>query len=332
MAGRRTKRLSIRGPVILFVFVILLIVTLTVLWNVVLVHDYVLLRELTAQGVAFHWALIALGSVLFVAMIVLSSVLIAQLIHNIRSSQRQSQLLASVSHELNSPLSSIKIFAQTLRSPNLPDEHRQNFVQKILFDTERLGRLISNILRAAETDHRQRELDVFPEDLELLGWLNEYIESVRSIGGDKLSVDLRVLPEDLTPQTRCTIPLDSVMFTQVLDNLMDNAIRYRRGNRADVVVTVDLSRVDEDPPLTTIRVSDQGVGVPRGELPRLFDRFYRASGSREQGRRGVGLGLHVVRSIVLSHGGEVTASSPGPDQGMEICITLPGCRLERQTS
>ena len=139
MRERRFKRFSIRGPVVLFALVLVLAVTLTVLWNVALVHDYNRLRDLAAGGGAFHGALIAVGSALLLAIIVLSCVLGIQLITNLRWSQRQSNFLASVSHELNSPLTSIKLYAQTLRRDDLSAPDRAGFVRKILFDTDRLS-------------------------------------------------------------------------------------------------------------------------------------------------------------------------------------------------
>ena len=102
MNERRYPKLSIRGPVTLFVIVLVLISTLTVLWNVVLVQDYQKLKDLAVEE-PFHWTFIALGSFLFLTIIVLSSILSAQLINQIRWSQRQSNFISSVSHELNSP-------------------------------------------------------------------------------------------------------------------------------------------------------------------------------------------------------------------------------------
>ncbi len=171
---RKYPRRSLRGPVTLFVIVLVMVVTLTVLWNFILVHDYQQLRKL-AQEATFHGAFVAMGSALFVAIIVLSSILAAQLFDQIRFSQRQSNFIASVSHELNSPLSAIKLFAQTLRKHDIALEDRLDFVEKILFDVDRLHRLIANILRAAEADHRGQELHVVVQNVELGQYLRRYV-------------------------------------------------------------------------------------------------------------------------------------------------------------
>ncbi len=313
MSERRYRSLSLRGPVTLFVIVLVLIVTLTVLWHVALVQDYQKLKELAAQDSAFHWTFIALGSVLFLAIIVLSISLGAQLIGHIRWSQRQSNFISSVSHELNSPLSAIKLFAQTLRRPDLSADDRRDFVEKILFDVERLQRLIANILRAAEVDNRGDVLPVVTQKVELSGYLREYIADAAALNEES------GLALSLSGGDELEVKLDRMMFRQVLDNLIDNAIRYR--GQGEPVVDLKLTRVDD---WAELRVKDHGIGVDAHELGRLFDRFYRsdtpAPGRR---RKGTGIGLYVVRSIVEAHGGRVKAFSDGPGNGTTISIRLP---------
>lgn len=310
MVERSHRRLSLLRPVILFVVILVLICILTVLWHVRLVHDYQKLRALAAQD-AFHWAFIALGSVLFLAIIILSSILGGQLISQIKWSRRQSNFIASVSHELNSPLSSIKLFAQTLRNPGLATADRLNFVEKILFDVERLQRLIANILRAAEVDNRGDELQIVVQRVELYEYLRAYIHDA---GALKAGSGLRI---SLVGEPRLWIRLDPMMFRQVLDNLIDNAIRYRDQRPPQIEIRVE--RVGQ---FAQIQVSDRGRGASAEDLPKLFDRFHR--GTRPQGQRaGTGIGLFVVRLIVQAHGGKVRASSEGPGRGMSISIRLP---------
>ena len=311
---RRYPKVSIRGPVTLFIVVIVLMLGLGVLWNVALVQDYHKLRALT-QEETFHWLFISLGSMLFVTIIIFSSILSAQLIGQIRWGQRQSNFISSVSHELNSPLSSIKLFAQTLRKADLSETDRQNFVGKILDDVERLHRLIANILRAAEMDFHGEELQVVPRRIELRAYLRDYVERASHVFTDaKLQLDL------VAPERDVFVHLDELMFRQVLDNLLDNAIRYR-GDR-EPRVTVHL--VDGPGAQVEIRVIDHGIGIPETELSNLFERFYRIE-HNETGRkrRGTGIGLYVVRSIVQAHGGRAGARSDGPDRGATLWIQLP---------
>lgn len=313
MSERSYSSPSIRGPVIQFIVILVLIIVLTVLWNVVLVHDYQQLRALAIQGGAFHWTFIALGSGLFIAIIALSSVLSAQLFIHIRWRQRQSNFIASVSHELNSPLSSIKLFAQTLRRDEITSQDRRGFVEKILFDVDRLSRLIANILRAAEIDNRGDEVLVHTQEVEISGYLAEYLDDARTLNAEsKLTLSL-VGDEEIW------VALDRMMFRQVLDNLVDNAIRYR-GDQPPAV-EIHLARRGA---WAEIRITDRGIGLPAAELLKVFDRFYRVEGQGPMRRRkGTGIGLYIVRSIIQAHGGKVGAWSAGPGQGTTIWIRLP---------
>ena len=313
MTEPRYRHLSTRGPITLFIIVLVLTVTLTVLWNVALVQDYQKLKELAAQQEAFHWTFIALGSALFLTIIILSSILGAQLIGHIRWRQRQSDFIASVSHELNSPLSAIKLFAQTLRSSDLTPGDRRNFVEKILFDVERLSRLIANILRAAELDRRGEELQIATHELELGAYLDEYVEDARALNEEH---DLEI---ELHHQGETWVQLDSMMFRQVLDNLIDNAVRYAGGDPPRITVSVARGETDVE-----LRVTDRGIGVPATALPSLFERFYRVQRPfPSRSRKGTGIGLYIVRSIVQAHEGKVTATSPGSGRGTTIHVRLP---------
>ena len=309
---RRYPQISLKGPVILFVIVLILMLTLAVLWSVVLVHDYQLLKNVAGEA-PFHWTFIALGSLLFLTIIILSSILSAQLFAQIRWRQRQSNFISSVSHELNSPLSSIKLFAQTLRNPELNLDDRLTFVSKIVTDVDRLHRLIANILRAAEMDYHGDELQVVTQRLELTDYLERFAADAREVYREsQLELELDTLNEH-------TVNLDPLMFRQVLDNLLDNAVRYAGDGPPSVLIRV--RRLDGH---VEMRVSDRGVGIPAEALPLLFDRFYRIEETRGTRRRkGTGIGLYVVRSIVHAHGGKVTAESDGPGAGTTFHIRLP---------
>lgn len=310
---RRHRRLSLRRPITIFVFILVLVLTLTVLWHVRLVHDYRKLKDLAAQD-AFHWAFIALGSLLFLFIIVLSSVLAAELIGHIRWSRRQSNFLASVSHELNSPLSSIKLFAQTLRQPELEVSDRLDFVNKILFDVERLQRLISNILRSADADSRDDELQVVVQRVDLDTYLREFIRDANRLHA---SSNLQIT---FSGDSAMYLELDRLMFRQVLDNLVDNAVRYHGDSAPQVEINV--RRVGG---WAEISIIDQGVGVSDADLPKLFERFFRARSvaTGQRRRHGTGIGLYVVRSIVQAHGGRVRAESTGFGGGLSIILRLP---------
>jgi signal transduction histidine kinase len=307
---RRFKKLSVRQPAILITLVLVLAVTLTVLWNFVLAHDYAQLKELAGAG-SFHTWFIVLGTALFLAIIVLSTILGIQLIGNVRQRQRQSAFLASVSHELNSPLSAIKLFAQTLRQQDLSPEHQASFANKILLDTDRLSRIIANIVRAAEVDRVGEELSVAPTEVDLRVYLAEYVEDAKAVYAGEVELTLT--------GDEAHVEIDPLMFRQVLDNLIDNAIRYCDKRPARVEL-----RILPHGASTELQVIDQGIGIPDDMLENIFERFYRIEeGEPDTGPRGMGIGLNIVRSIVQSHGGTVGARSPGPGQGAVLWIRLP---------
>ncbi len=299
---------------IMITIVLVLIVTLTILWNVVLVEELQRLRE-AAKESGTHWVYVGVGSALFLAIIVLCCILSMQFVSNLRWAQRQSNFIASVSHELNSPLSAIKLSAQTLRRDDLEPTDRGNFVARILSDVDRLARIIANILRAAEVDNRGEELPVTPVEIDLHAYLHNYVEEVGPLIEGKLDLSL-------AGDTVAHVEIDPQMFRQVLDNLLDNAIRYRMGDMARVEL-----RLSGDEDWTVLDVADNGVGIPAEGLGRVFDRFYRIEGAGARGgRKGMGIGLYVVRSIIQGHGGRVGARSGGRGQGTTIWIRLPSLK------
>ena len=230
MRERRFKKPSVRQPAILITVVLVLAVTLTVLWNFVLAHDYAQLKKL-AGAATFHTWFIVLGSALFLAIIVLMTILGIQLIGNVRRSQRQSSFLASVSHELNSPLSSIKLFAQTLRQKDLSPENQASFAAKILVDTDRLSRIVANIVRAAEVDRVGEELTVAPTEVDLRVYLAEFVEDAKALYAGEVELTLT--------GDEAYVEIDPLMFRQVLDNLIDNALRYRGDKPARVTLRLE---------------------------------------------------------------------------------------------
>jgi signal transduction histidine kinase len=307
---KRLRKFSLRVPVTLFVIVLVCALTLTALWNVILVEDYQTIREATADRAEFHWAYIALGSLLFLAVIVLSTILSVRLIRHVRWSQRQSGFVASVSHELNSPLTSIKLFAQTLRQESLTAADRASFVGKILFDVERLKRIIANILRAAEVDNRGAALPVALQTVDLRSYLEDYLEDARAVHGEKLAAALTA--EDVF------LEIDPMMFRQVLDNIVDNAVRYRGTGRAEISCRLHRRNGHAE-----LDITDRGVGIAPDRLGRIFERFGGSDNPASGNRRGMGIGLFIVRSIVHGHGGTVSAASEGPGRGTRIVIALP---------
>ncbi len=303
------------GPAVVFGSVLAFTVTLTVLWNVVLAKDYLRIRELARQESertgAFHSTFIALGSSLFLAIIVLVVILATRLFMEIRWSRLTSGFVASVSHELNSPLSSIKLHAQTLARDKIGDADRARFAGFILGDVERLASLIGNILRAAQIDRHRLRLDL--REVELRPYIAEYVD--RATNAAPALVGAGDGPD-------ATVRLDPAIFRQALDNILDNAVKYAKsdGNPPRIVIRT----APAGPGRIGVEVEDDGIGIPPRELRQVFDRFYRIEdGDPKRSRHGTGLGLAIVKAIVAAHGGPVAARCDGPGRGATIRIELP---------
>lgn len=230
-----------------------------------------------------------------------------------RSDELKSALLDSVSHDLRTPLATMRAAAGTLADPAVPvsDSERVRLGQAIDMEAERLNRLVGNLLDMSRVDSGalKPELEVLP----LSAVLDPILERMEAApGGRRIATDV--------PQVLPALWVDSVMLDQVLTNLLENAAKYV-DPEAEIRV---LARAIEGQPLR-ITVEDAGKGVPDDALPKLFDKFYRVADARGRGARrgsGTGLGLAVVRGLVEAMGGSATArrSELG---GLAIVLELP---------
>lgn len=316
----RRIRSTIKGPLILFVSGLVLVIALLVLWNVVIAVDIARIADLAAKaeeesGAAFHWTFIALGSVFFVAIIALFSILGAQLINEIRFTQRFASFVATFTHELNSPLASIKLFAQTLRRTDLPAPERERFLDLLLADVARLHAQIANVLRSAQVDS-PHGLQLAPERTDLRAYLEEYV-ATRCAALERLETKASIV---LLEGPSAAVDIDKNVFRQALDNVVDNALKYSRtGHPARIELAIQ-PRDDT----VTLEVADDGRGVRKEDLDRVFGRFDRGQPPKGAARQqGTGLGLWIVDAIAQAHGGEVEARSPGLEQGTTLRLTLP---------
>jgi signal transduction histidine kinase len=222
----------------------------------------------------------------------------------------KADFVANVSHDLKTPLSVIRMFAETLELGRVRDDAtRREYYRVMTQESERLSRLIENVLDFSRIEGGRRVYARRPTAVEPL--IRETLEAFSyplTQQGFKVDVDVAAdLPE---------IPGDGEALGQALANLVDNAIKYS-GDRKSIRVE---ARVHGD--RLAISVSDDGVGIPREEQKRIFEKFYRVGASDTQGRRGSGVGLALVRHIVDAHGGDVDVDSR-PGEGSRFTIRLP---------
>jgi two-component system, OmpR family, sensor histidine kinase SenX3 len=268
----------------------------------------------------FHWrqvAMMVFGVIFFVLIIaglVLNTIF---LVREIRRNEQHNSFLNAVTHELKTPIASIRLYLETLQTRQVDEVKRKEFYQVMLDDCDRLLHTVEQVLRASRTGHRRRHIHRTVIDLGEL--TRECLELART----RTHLDEKALRfvESLNSGGRPIILGDADELRAAISNLIDNAIKYSDG-KVDVSVEVAAPAAMGDKRVT-VRVTDRGVGVPRDELKRIFKRFYRAPRRAATRVKGAGLGLFIVRSIISKHGGKTFAESEGEGMGSVFTIELP---------
>ena len=223
--------------------------------------------------------------------------------------RQRKQFLADVTHDLSTPLTSIRGFAETLLDPEVPvsEAERKTYVGYILDEGRRMDRLVRDLLDLAKLEAGAVNFE--PTELDLGDLVRRLVER-RKVDLERQGI---VLTSDV-PSAPLLVRADGGRLEQAIGNLVDNAVRYS-GNEGRISI-----RVIADGVRVLIQVDDDGPGFPEAELPHVFDRFYRGERSRPTG--GSGLGLSIVREIVRVHRGEVRAENR-PEGGARVIIGLP---------
>ncbi len=302
--SRRATR-SISGPIIYGSFAVVLTTALLVGWIYVIVRSQGLTQQWASSNI---WLLVA-GTVSFtaiIAVLVLFSVVLARSILEFR---RQTTFVDSVTHELRSPLASLRLCLETLRRPELVESQRDRLHEMMRNDVDRLAGFIDDILEASRIEHGGRGHAVAAVDVRAL--VDRCAAQVRRRHGVEVDAVHLTIPDGLVVYT------DPTAFEIAIKNLLDNAVKY-----SDPPAKVELTATDGNG-YVRIEVRDHGIGIPRRALRRVFDRFYRVDEEAVRARRGTGLGLFVVRALVRGIGGRLTADSDGPGTGTRMTIVLP---------
>lgn len=258
---------------------------------------------------------LVLGVVTFAVIIAGIIVFTVFLVREIRRNEQQDSFLNAVTHELKTPIASIRLYLETLQQRSLGDAQRAEFYRIMMSDTERLQRTVEQVLKAGAAG--QRGALSHPVPVDLVAVARDCLETARL--RHHLEPDaFRLVAAD--PGGSVFVMGDADELRGALLNLLDNAVKY---SPARVEVTVEVQA--PAPELVWLRVRDRGAGIPRGQLTRIFNRFHRfqARGSKV---KGTGLGLYIVRSIARRHGGRVFAQSEGEGMGATFTIELPRLR------
>jgi signal transduction histidine kinase len=260
------------------------------------------------------WVLATLGALFFALLIGGVVVNTAFLVREIRRNEQQDSFLNAVTHELKTPVASIRLYLQTLQSRNLDDTRRREFYRIMLEDSDRLNNTIEQVLRAGRAGSTSRG-DFAPADLAAI--VQECL--ALALTRHHLPPEAIAYRESLPAQVKATVLGDHAELKAAILNLLDNAVQY---SGEQVRVVVELLCPDER--TVAVRVQDHGVGIPRPELKRIFRRFYRIPQSSGAPRvKGTGLGLFIVQSVARKHGGRILAASDGPQRGSTFTLVLP---------
>ena len=303
-------RRSLGWPITLGVVMIVLLVALTIM--------VVVMAASLASDSGYWWAILAVGTT-FLALVLLGVVLYLSLsIKAIRLNQRQSNFIDSVTHELKSPLASLKLYVQTLSRHNVTEAQQADFHRFMLEDLQRLDSLINHMLDTAR-------LNVAPPPSEAV---DVELSNVLTACAKTASLLYR-LPDDtikleLTPALVRAQPMDLEI---VFRNLIDNAIKYS-GDSPEVIVQ---SWVAGGGNVVT-RIIDNGPGIPINLRTKIFGRFFRIGSELERSKTGTGLGLFIVRTLVKRMRGRISVRGRGGQSGSVFEVELPGHEMTAQQS
>lgn len=308
---RRLKNLF--NPIITLIVVQIVWIGLVVLWILWFLGRHNELRKFAEQyrpdlvPTHLNWPVLA-GGILMLALVLCGLYVI--FIYWKRQSRlyaEQKRFISQITHELKSPLASIRLHLETIRLRNPPPDKMERFLDTMLADTERLNSLISNFLMAAKLEQSPNISTLAIVDFSAFveKFVKEFCQSMP---------EGSILTSDIEPGLN--LKIDSDGMEMVLRNLLENAFLY---SNASPEVKLELRSVGKNCILT---VTDNGRGLVRSELKNVFKMFYRVRNVGET-IRGTGLGLYIVKSVVERHNGRIFAESCGAGMGTKFVITIP---------
>ena len=255
---------------------------------------------------------LVLGIVTFALIIAGLIVYTVFLVLEIKRNEDHDTFINAVTHELKTPIASIRLYLETLQSRDVSDGQRRDFYRVMLADTERLQQTVEQVLKAGAVAQKPKIVARSPVDMAALS--RECVQ---------LALLRHHLPQDAVAleahdDHALVVSGDADELRTVITNLLDNAVKYS-GEQVRVTVSV----AAPTPGTVWVLVQDRGVGIPKKQLKRIFNRFYRVQARGLKQIKGTGLGLYIVRTIARAHGGRVFAQSEGEGRGATFTLELP---------
>ena len=300
------SRRSIRLPIALAIAMIVMLVALTVGWVMLAVQSA--MQDSGFSGL--YWTLLTVGAVFFALILAGVVIYLVLSIKAINISRRQSNFIDSVTHELKSPIASLKLYLQTLTRRQISQEEQAEFYRSMLEDVDRLDQLINHVLDAARLEKPRHEVQQLVLLDQLLKTCAEEICSRHRVPPETIELDLH----------SCFVQASELDLELVFRNLLDNAVKYA-GDPPRVQVSLTQT---PDRERVSVRVTDNGRGIPRKSRSKVFGRFVRLGTELEREQPGLGLGLYIVRTLVARWRGRIRIRERGVDSGTTFEVTLPG--------
>ncbi|MGC2235573.1 MAG: HAMP domain-containing sensor histidine kinase [Pyrinomonadaceae bacterium] len=291
--------------VILGICLITLAVALNVGWILLNLQEIALL----IFGIVF-FALIITGLILNMIF----------LVREIRRNEQHDAFLNAVTHELKTPIASIRLYLETLKSREVSEEKRGEFYNIMLADSNRLLTTVEQVLQASRTREKDRLLNV--SRINLGKFLQECADIIRT----RYNLDESAITYN-EKQEEIIISGDAAELQTVFVNLLDNAVKY---SKEKIEISIRLRNPNEK--YAEVRIKDNGIGLEESEMKRIFKRFYRVSNLSTQQIKGTGLGLNIVRSIIEKHNGKIFAESKGENKGSTFVVRLRKASPKSQVS
>jgi len=307
------RRRSIGLPLTLGIVLVGVAVALAVGWQILVVAD---LRPVAAGLTTLHWLLLILGWAFFTLLIVGLLLICIWLVREIRLAQRQQDFLDAVTHEMKTPLASLRLFVDTLVRHDVAPQRRREFLEKMGVDIARLERTLDQVLAAARAEERTRSPRFQAVDLTAL--LEPCVSELRArhhLDEARVRVEIDGHPYAWGDREELAV---------VFRNLLENAAKY-----SEPPVEIRVSLAAAGPDRVEIVISDQGIGIQKRELRKIFQRFYRTGRDVQRQVAGLGLGLFIVRQLVRRQGGQVIARSEGHGRGSRFVVTLRTAAADR---
>lgn len=308
------ERRSLRLPITLGVIMFVVLAVLLIGWVLLSIFPI-----LSGEQAGLYITLLSLGAMLLTTAIVGTAMYLTLTIKAINLSRRQSNFIDSVTHELKSPIASLKLYLQTLNRRHIPPEEQEAFFRDMLEDVERLDQLINHLLDAArlERDRARQE----PEEVDLADLLRRSAESTCL----RYQARPEIVKLDLAPVKVRTARVDLEL---VLRNLIDNAVKYADDEQPEIEVSLR----PEGEANAVVQISDNGGGIPHNQRARIFGRFVRLGSELVRNKPGTGLGLYIAQTLVARLGGKITIHDRERGQrGTTFEVRLPG-RVEDSTA